>query len=310
MICVRRSFEHIQRLSLNYFDKTHQGRIINRADTDIESLDRIMTWGASQMLSSALTLVGVVVLMVQYDWRLCLAVSVVLGPLWIATRMFQIYGMRAYRLVREQSSRITASIAEKHRRRARGAGVRARRNEPREFSKSAGRLFRSLYRLGANLPYLHAVRWAALRAWARPSFLVTADRWRCEMKSPSANWPHSFFISGCSSGRSKRWAIFTTRCFPRRRARSEFSGCWTRNRRCRTAPAREPLAAIRGHVVFESVWFRYDTTPENQWVLRDISFRSEAGRDGRARGRNRFRQDEHHQSHHAILRTAARTNHD
>src|SRR6185436_19760824 len=32
-------FEHIQRLSLNYFDKTHQGRIINRADTDIESLD-------------------------------------------------------------------------------------------------------------------------------------------------------------------------------------------------------------------------------------------------------------------------------
>jgi ABC-type multidrug transport system fused ATPase/permease subunit len=54
-------FQHIQRLSLNYFDKTHQGRIINRADTDIESLDRIMTWGASQMLSSALTLVGVVI---------------------------------------------------------------------------------------------------------------------------------------------------------------------------------------------------------------------------------------------------------
>ncbi|HXJ71852.1 MAG TPA: ABC transporter transmembrane domain-containing protein, partial [Candidatus Dormibacteraeota bacterium] len=38
-------FEHIQRLSLNYFDKTHQGRIIARADTDIDSLDRIMTWG-------------------------------------------------------------------------------------------------------------------------------------------------------------------------------------------------------------------------------------------------------------------------
>ena len=36
-------FEHIQRLSLNYFDKTHQGRIIARADTDIDSLDHIMT---------------------------------------------------------------------------------------------------------------------------------------------------------------------------------------------------------------------------------------------------------------------------
>ena len=27
------AFEHIQRLSLNYFDKTHQGRILSRADT-------------------------------------------------------------------------------------------------------------------------------------------------------------------------------------------------------------------------------------------------------------------------------------
>ena len=52
MICVQAVFQHIQRLSLNYFDKTHQGRIIERADTDIESLDRIMTWGASQMLAA------------------------------------------------------------------------------------------------------------------------------------------------------------------------------------------------------------------------------------------------------------------
>src|SRR5882672_5373414 len=81
-------FEHIQKLSLNYFDKTHQGRIISRADTDIDSLDRIMTWGANQMLASVLTLVGVVTLMVQYDWRLCLATSLVLPPLWISTRMF------------------------------------------------------------------------------------------------------------------------------------------------------------------------------------------------------------------------------
>src|SRR5262245_56552970 len=63
-------FEHIQRLSLNYFDKTHQGRIISRADTDIDSLDRIMTWGANQLLASLMTLVGVVALMLRYDWRL------------------------------------------------------------------------------------------------------------------------------------------------------------------------------------------------------------------------------------------------
>src|SRR6185436_5227339 len=105
-------FTHIQKLSLNYFDKTHQGRIISRADTDIESLDRIMTWGANQMLGSFLTLIGVIALMLQYDWRLCLAVSVVLPPLWIATQLFHKFGMQAYRRVREQASRLTASLAE------------------------------------------------------------------------------------------------------------------------------------------------------------------------------------------------------
>src|ERR1043166_1535487 len=104
-------FEHIQGLSLNYFDRTHQGRIIARADTDIDSLDRILTWGANQFLSSGLTLIGVVVLLLQFDWRLCLAVSIVLPPLAIATRMFHVYAMRAYRKMREQASRITAAVA-------------------------------------------------------------------------------------------------------------------------------------------------------------------------------------------------------
>ena len=34
-------FEHIQRLSLSYFDKTHQGRIISRADTFTELIPRM-----------------------------------------------------------------------------------------------------------------------------------------------------------------------------------------------------------------------------------------------------------------------------
>ncbi|HXG46899.1 MAG TPA: ABC transporter transmembrane domain-containing protein, partial [Methylomirabilota bacterium] len=101
-------FEHIQRLSLSYFDRTHQGRIIARADTDIDSLDRIMTWGANQLLASALTLAGVVGLMLQYDWRLCVATSLVLPPLIVATRLFHRHGLSAYRKLRSQTSRLTA----------------------------------------------------------------------------------------------------------------------------------------------------------------------------------------------------------
>src|SRR5205814_400114 len=46
------------------------------------------------------------------DWRLCLAVSAVLPPLAIATKLFQRHGMKAYRKMREQASRLTAALAE------------------------------------------------------------------------------------------------------------------------------------------------------------------------------------------------------
>ena len=105
-------FQHIQRLSLSYFDKTHQGRIINRADSDIDAMDQVLTWGANQLLMSALTLAGVLFVMFRTDWRLCLAVSTVLPPLAVATYLFQKYIMQAHRQVRRQSSRMTASLAE------------------------------------------------------------------------------------------------------------------------------------------------------------------------------------------------------
>jgi len=75
-------------------------------------LRRVLTWGANQLLASALTLLGVTVLMLQYDWRLCLAVSLVIPPLAAATGHFHKFGMKAYRELRAQSSRLTGAIAE------------------------------------------------------------------------------------------------------------------------------------------------------------------------------------------------------
>src|SRR5205823_15029891 len=42
-------------------------------------------------------------------------------------------------------------------------------------------------------------------------------------------------------------------------------------------PAAQRLPRIEGQVDFDGVFFRYDTTPENQWILKDISFRAEPG---------------------------------
>ncbi|MGZ8939814.1 MAG: ABC transporter ATP-binding protein, partial [Limisphaerales bacterium] len=42
-------------------------------------------------------------------------------------------------------------------------------------------------------------------------------------------------------------------------------------------PAAHPLPRIDGTIEFDHIFFRYDTTPENQWILNDIIFRAEPG---------------------------------
>ncbi len=64
------------------------------------------------------------------------------------------------------------------------------------------------------------------------------------------------------------------------------------------APAR-----VRGRIEFEHVWFAYKG---EDWVLRDVSFTVDAGREGRHRRRHRVGQDDDHQAAQPLLRRAAR----
>lgn len=269
-------FEHIQKLSLNYFDKTHQGRIIARADTDIDSLDRIMTWGANQMLASSLTLIGVVVLMVQYDWRLCLAVTAVLPPLFLATRLFHKFGLAAHRKVRAQTSRLTAAMAENI------AGVRvvqafsreeenlARFQELHEthnaLALAAARVFHTY------MPFLGFMSGlGTLIILGYGGSLVLRNEITVGELAAFALYIGMFFGPIQTMGDLYN-AILSTAASAERIFQLLDTQPQVRNR----ADA-QPLPAIHGHVVFDDVWFRYDTTPEGTWVLKGIQLDAKPG---------------------------------
>lgn len=269
-------FEHIQKLSLNYFDKTHQGRIIARADTDIDSLDRIMTWGANQMLASSLTLIGVVVLMVQYDWRLCLAVTAVLPPLFLATKLFHKFGLAAHRKVRAQTSRLTAAMAENI------AGVRvvqafsreeenlARFQELHEthnaLALAAARVFHTY------MPFLGFVSGlGTLIILGYGGSLVLRNEITVGELAAFALYIGMFFGPIQTMGDLYN-AILSTAASAERIFQLLDTQPQVRNR-----DNAAPLPTIRGHVVFDDVWFRYDTTPEDTWVLKGIQLDARPG---------------------------------
>ncbi len=269
-------FEHIQRLSLNYFDKTHQGRIIARADTDIDSLDRIMTWGANQMLASVLTLIGVVVLMLQYDWRLCLAVSAVLPPLFVATRLFHKHGLAAHRKVRAQTSRLTSAMAENI------AGVRV----VQAFSREEENLnrFQQLHETHNELalaaakvfhtymPFLGLMSGlGTLIILGYGGSLVMDGAITVGELAAFALYIGMFFGPIQTMGDLYN-AVLSTAASAERVFQLLDTEPQVRNR-----SDAAPLPVIRGHVVFEDVSFRYDTTPADTWVLKGIQLDARPG---------------------------------
>jgi ABC-type multidrug transport system fused ATPase/permease subunit len=269
-------FEHIQRLSLNYFDRTHQGRIISRADSDIESLDRIMTWGANQMLASVLTLAGVVTLMVQYDWRLCLATSLVLPPLWISTRLFHVHGMEAYRKVRQQTSRLTAALAENI------AGVRVVQAFSREsenlanFQKLQGTYFdrflaaaRIFHTYMPVLGLMSGIGTAIILGYG--GSLVVQNQITVGELAAFILYLGMFFGPIQTMGDLYNSVLSTAASAER------IFGLLDTEPQVQDRVGAEKLPPLRGHVQFANVYFRYDTTPPDTWVLKNISFEARPG---------------------------------
>jgi ATP-binding cassette, subfamily B, multidrug efflux pump len=269
-------FEHIQSLSLNYFDRTHQGRIISRADSDIGALDHVLTWGASQLLSSVLTLLGVVVMLLQYDWRLCLAVAAVLPVLALGSRAFHVHVMQAYRKVLEQGSRVTATLAENI------SGIRV----VQAFAREDENLFRygkvtSIYVdrylvvariFHTYMPFINLVSnlgTAIVLGYGG----VLAMRGEITVGELAAFILYlGMFFGPIQTMGDLYNAVLSAAASAERIFQLLDTAPQIVNR-----PGANPLPPIRGHILFEHVYFRYDTTPPEQWVLKDIHFEARPG---------------------------------
>ena len=105
-------FEHLQRLSLGYYERNRTGAIISRITNDVEALDLLVTDGVSSLVQNTLVLGGTVIFLFLLDWRLALATLVILPLMGLATAWFRSRSNHAYRRVRERLGLVTATLAE------------------------------------------------------------------------------------------------------------------------------------------------------------------------------------------------------
>ncbi len=138
-----RTFDHIQKQSLGFFDRYQSGVLISRMTADIESMAELVQWGLLQFVAAAFLIVLALVLMLSLSWQLTIAALLVVPIVIIASRKFQRDSNAAYLEVRERVGQNLSELQEGI------AGVRVvqayaqEQEQTRQFVASNRSLYRS-----------------------------------------------------------------------------------------------------------------------------------------------------------------------
>jgi len=107
-----RVFAHVQGLSVRYFDRTKAGRIISRADRDVDSLEGAVVNGPPELLGIALRSIGSGVVLYWLSPRLFWHLCAIAPALFFAMVAFQRAGGKLWGRTAEYRSRMIAHLVE------------------------------------------------------------------------------------------------------------------------------------------------------------------------------------------------------
>lgn len=144
---MRRSmFNHLQRLSLSYYNKTPVGWIMSRMTSDTERIADLITWGMLDITWATLNITAAMVFMLMINWQLALivfiAIPILIGvALWFEQRI-----VVQYRIARKSNSKITAAYNENITGVRVVKGLGREQENLQEFSELTSNMYRSSYR--------------------------------------------------------------------------------------------------------------------------------------------------------------------
>jgi ATP-binding cassette subfamily B protein len=149
----RKLFNHLQELSLSYFDRTPVGWIISRVTSDTDRVAELVTWGLLDVTWGILNIATAVGFMIAINWQLALLVFLILPAIVISALQFKKKILVEYRLVRKINSKITGAFNENI------TGVRVVKSLGREDDNllEFSGLTSEMYRAGFRAAWLSAL---------------------------------------------------------------------------------------------------------------------------------------------------------
>jgi ATP-binding cassette subfamily B multidrug efflux pump len=105
-------FNHLQKLSLSFYNRYSVGRVITRVINDVGTLREFITWAVLAIVRNILGLIGTIIAMLALDFKLSLLTFAVLPFMVWATIAFRNIARLNYRKVRAAVSWANSVLAE------------------------------------------------------------------------------------------------------------------------------------------------------------------------------------------------------
>jgi len=99
-------------LNLGYFDHNRVGDLMARITEDSNSLQNFITWAVINTISNTFTLIGIIALLLVYNWQLALLTFTIIPVMAGLTFWWRRQSTRRYRAVREAVSVVSATLQE------------------------------------------------------------------------------------------------------------------------------------------------------------------------------------------------------
>ncbi len=288
-------FAHLISLRVSFFDKNPVGRLVSRVANDIETLNEFFSNVLVTLFQDLLLMVGITVVMALTDLRLFSMVAMVYPAVVVVTVLFRIKVRDAYRRIRTRIAELNSFLSEAI------SGIRLIQVFVREdaqfkkFKVKNNEVYRAqlkqLYIYAIFRPFIGFLRWVSIaiilyfgaRGIVQNTvsfgllimFIAYVERFFEPVRDLSEKF--DIMQNAWASG-EKILLILKNRDIEPDGDKIEgrpdkFTGEGRLNfeKRVLFEDKRPPESFRRfnGHVVFDDVWFSYDS---EQWVLKGISF--------------------------------------
>jgi ATP-binding cassette subfamily B multidrug efflux pump len=105
-------FAKLQTLSLRFFDQRSHGELMSRLSNDVENISNVLTESVTQLISSALTLIGVVAAMFALNPRLALVSMATIPLMALLTQMVATRTRRGFRQQQQSLGALNGIVEE------------------------------------------------------------------------------------------------------------------------------------------------------------------------------------------------------